>query len=46
MKISLITLNEQERLFLDDWLKQELETNIISQTSRKIINNILLKLEK
>lgn len=46
MNISFISLNDQEKLLLNDFLKQELETQILSQTNRKIINNILRKLEK
>lgn len=41
-----ITLTEQEVLFLDDWLKQELEVKMISETSRKIITNLIAKLEE
>jgi len=41
-----ISLTEQEVLFLDDWLKQELETKNLSATSQTIINNILKKLEE
>ena len=43
--MSNINLTEQEILFLDDWLKQELETQNLSATSQTIINNILKKLE-
>lgn len=41
-----IILTEQEILFLDDWLKQELETKFISGTSKQIITNLLDKLNK
>lgn len=41
-----ITLNEQEVLTLDDWLKQEVEHPFISGTSRAIISNIIQKLNE
>lgn len=41
-----ITLTEQEVLFLDDWLQQELESRFISDTSRFIITNLVKKLNK
>lgn len=40
-----LELNEQQILFLDDLLKQELEIKMLSETSRAIINQILGKLE-
>ena len=41
-----IELTEQEVLFLDDYLKQEIETEYLSETSRQIITNLLNKLNE
>lgn len=41
-----IELTEQEVAFLDDYLKQEIETEYLSETSRKIITNLIDKLNE
>lgn len=41
----MIEFNEQEKNYLEDLLRHELETEVLSNTSQKIIINILEKLK-